>query len=182
MARNARASLVLREESASDGISPARQVNLGCGRWVAANSHIASMGRWDRLRTKRDEHESGVKIPAREGDDQMHVQLAFGAKITEEYGGDFRRLFPWPETVETPWGSAWMTIKPGTSSMPHSHDEQETFIILNGEGQMKVNEEARDVGKGDVIYLPPFSKHSLTNTSANEPLELLCIWWNADRT
>jgi mannose-6-phosphate isomerase-like protein (cupin superfamily) len=113
------------------------------------------------------------------GEDEMYVQPAATAKSADEYGGDFRRLHPWPDAVETPWGSAWMTIRPGTSSMPHSHDEQETFIILNGTGEMKVNEETRAVAKGDVIYLPPFSQHSLVNTSASEPLELLCIWWNA---
>jgi mannose-6-phosphate isomerase-like protein (cupin superfamily) len=110
----------------------------------------------------------------------MYVQPAAQAKPNEEYGGAFRRLFPWPETVQTPWGSAWMTIRPGTSSLAHSHDEQETFIILSGSGEMKVGEEVRPVGKGDVIYLPPFSMHSLTNTSADETLELLCIWWDAE--
>jgi len=110
----------------------------------------------------------------------MHVQAASEARITDEYGGDFRRLFPWPDTVETPWGSAWMMIKPGASSLPHNHDEQETFIILKGTGQMSVNDETRAVSKGDVIYLPPFSQHSLLNTSDNEDLELLCIWWEAN--
>jgi mannose-6-phosphate isomerase-like protein (cupin superfamily) len=111
--------------------------------------------------------------------DTMHVQAASEARITDEYGGDFRRLFPWPNTVETPWGSAWMMIKPGASSLPHNHDEQETFIILKGTGQMRVNDETRAVSKGDVIYLPPFSQHSLLNTSDDEDLELLCIWWEA---
>jgi mannose-6-phosphate isomerase-like protein (cupin superfamily) len=110
----------------------------------------------------------------------MHVQAASEARVSDEYGGDFRRLFPWANTAETPWGSAWMVIKPGASSLPHNHDEQETFIILKGNGRMSVNEETRAVGKGDVIYLPPFSQHSLLNTSDNEDLELLCIWWDGE--
>ena len=73
-----------------------------------------------------------------------------------------------------------MVIKPGASSLPHNHDEQETFIILKVNGRMSVNEEMRAVGKGDVIYLPPFSQHSLLNTSDNEDLELLCIWWDGE--
>jgi oxalate decarboxylase/phosphoglucose isomerase-like protein (cupin superfamily) len=43
-----------------------------------------------------------------------------------------------------------------------------------------VNDETRAVRKGDVIYLPPFSQHSLLNTSDSEDLELLCIWWEAN--
>jgi len=112
---------------------------------------------------------------------QMYMQPVSEAEVKDEYGGDFRRLFPWPDTVETPWGSAWMTIKPGTSSMPHSHGERETFIILSGGGEMRVGEERRPVVKGDVIYLPPFSEHSLTNTSADQALELLCIWWDEEK-
>lgn len=109
----------------------------------------------------------------------MHVQPASQATLSKEYGGQFRRLFPWPETVDTPWGSAWMTIKPGTSSLPHAHDERETFIIVSGAGEMTVDQQSRGVSRGDVIYLPPFSRHSLRNTSADEDLELLCIWWDA---
>src|ERR1700712_1278725 len=105
----------------------------------------------------------------------MHVQAASEAKTADEYGGEFRRLFPWPETVETPWGSAWMTVKPGSSSLPHAHSELETFIILSGTGVMTVDEESRPVARGDVIYLPSGSQHSLQNTSAFQSLELLCI-------
>jgi mannose-6-phosphate isomerase-like protein (cupin superfamily) len=108
----------------------------------------------------------------------MHIQTASDAKITDEYGGDFRRLFPWHGTVETPWGSAWMTVKPGTSSIPHSHAERETFIILGGSGVMTVDRESRPVARGDVIYLPSGSQHSLRNSSASENLELLCVWWD----
>ncbi|MBV9564819.1 MAG: cupin domain-containing protein [Bradyrhizobium sp.] len=110
----------------------------------------------------------------------MHIQAASDAKTKNEYGGDFRRLFPWPETVDTPWGSAWMTVKPGSSSTPHSHAERETFIILDGTGLMTVDQESRQVTKGDVIYLPPESQHSLQNTSASQDLELLCIWWTSN--
>jgi len=109
----------------------------------------------------------------------MYVQPVSDSKVTNEYGGDFRRLLPCPETVETPWGSAWMIIKPGTSLVPHDHDERETFIILKGRGEMTVNDETRVVSKGDVVYLPPFSQHSLVNTAETDDLELLSIWWDA---
>ena len=107
----------------------------------------------------------------------MFVQAASEARISDEYGGEFRRLYPWPNIVDTPWGSAWMVITPGTGSTPHSHDENETFIILSGRGEMTVNDEVRVVEKGDVVYLPPFSRHTLRNLSEIKNLEMLCIWW-----
>jgi len=99
--------------------------------------------------------------------------------IKSEYGGDFRRLYPWKDVATPPWGSAWMTIAPQQSSYPHDHDEEETFIIISGEGEMNIDGEKRLVEKGDLIYLPRFSTHKLRNISETESLELLTIWWGA---
>ena len=110
----------------------------------------------------------------------MHVRTTAESQVSNEYGGKFRRLYPWPAFVDTPWGSAWMTVLPGTASTPHAHDEHETFIILSGEGIMVVDAEERPVTRGDVIYLPPFSKHELRNPSEDRDLELPCIWWGGN--
>ena len=107
----------------------------------------------------------------------MFIGRSGTAMSTREYGGDFRRLYPWRSVVDTPWGSAWMTIAPGEASTAHSHDEEETFIIISGSGVMRVDDEQEAVGKGDVIFLPRFSEHQLKNTSTTNPLEFLCIWW-----
>lgn len=109
----------------------------------------------------------------------MHIRKANTDLTKAEYGGEFRRLYPWAEVVTPPWGSAWMTVAPGTKSTRHNHDEDETFIILSGSGVMHVDEEKQPVERGDVIYLPRFSQHYLENTSTNIPLEMLTIWWGA---
>ncbi len=109
----------------------------------------------------------------------MHIRKASTDVSKSEYGGDFRRIYPWAEVATPPWGSAWMTIAPGQTSNPHNHDEDETFIILSGTGFMTVDSETKPVEKGDVIYLPRFSQHHLQNASSMQPLELLCVWWGA---
>ncbi len=68
-------------------------------------------------------------------------------------------------------------MPPGSSTTPHSHDEEETFIVVRGLGRMSVDGRERDVATGDAIYLEPFSAHTIANRSASEPLEFLCIWW-----
>lgn len=98
--------------------------------------------------------------------------------FTDEYGCHFRRLFPWGVTRQSPFGSAWAVVGPGTSTTPHAHDEEETFIFLGGEGTMSVDGHEFPVGKGDTVYLEPFSAHTVRNTG-REPLELLCVWWGA---
>ncbi|WP_062915132.1 cupin domain-containing protein [Paraburkholderia caribensis] len=84
--------------------------------------------------------------------------------------------------METPdWGGAWMVIAPQSSSTPHDHDEEETFFVLSGNGEMTVDDETRVVGPGDMIYLPRFSRHTLKNIATNEDLKILCIWWGAPK-
>ncbi|WP_051376671.1 cupin domain-containing protein [Burkholderia sp. WSM2232] len=109
----------------------------------------------------------------------MKIRKASTDVSKQEYGGDFRRLYPWEGVANPPWGGAWMTIAPGQTSTPHNHDEEETFLILSGNGEMEVDGERRVIEKGDVIYLPRFSTHKLRNISSAMPLELLCIWWGA---
>ncbi len=109
----------------------------------------------------------------------MQIRKASTDIAKEEYGGTFRRLYPWEGIANPPWGSAWMTIAPDQASIPHNHDEEETFLILSGDGEMEVDGATRIVEKGDVIYLPRFSNHKLRNISSTSALELLCIWWGA---
>lgn len=72
-----------------------------------------------------------------------------------------------------------MVVEPGGASTPHNHDEEETFIFVEGEGLMVVNDEERQVANGDVVYLPRFSQHFVRNTSKDVALRFLCIWWGA---
>lgn len=111
----------------------------------------------------------------------MYIGLASKAEVKNEYGCLFRRLCPWKGVIEPPWGSAWCTVAPGTSTTKHSHDEKETFLILSGTGEMSVNGENQTVSKGDIVYLPPFSEHTIKNISQAEELEVLCIWWDAGK-
>jgi mannose-6-phosphate isomerase-like protein (cupin superfamily) len=110
----------------------------------------------------------------------MDVQCATAATVQHEKGYSMRRLFPWRERADTPWGSAWIVIAPGGQTPPHWHDEEETFVVMSGAGAMTVDGETKHVTKGDVIYLPRCSIHVLRNTDTCEQLEMLCIWWGGD--
>jgi len=70
-----------------------------------------------------------------------------------------------------------MTIlPPGRSSSFHSHDaECETWIIVSGQGEVRVGEEREAVGPESVVFLPPNIKHQIINT-AQEPLRMFWIY------
>lgn len=95
-----------------------------------------------------------------------------------EYGSLLRRIYPWNKTRKSPFGSGIIIVQPGETTEPHNHDEEESFIILEGEGVINVDGETEKVYQEDVIYFEPFSVHSLHNTGG-KPLKFLAVWWGA---
>ena len=73
--------------------------------------------------------------------------------------------------------SVGMTILPsGKSSSFHSHDvECETWIIVSGEGEVRVGEERELVGPESVVFLPRNIKHQIIN-NGQEPLRMFWIY------
>ncbi|KEO82585.1 class I tRNA ligase family protein [Tumebacillus flagellatus] len=107
----------------------------------------------------------------------MYILRAQDSTVTQEYGIQCRRLYPWKDVVQPPFGSLLGVVEPGETSSPHNHHEGETFFIVRGSGLMKVDDETAEVSAGDLIYMPAFTKHSLKNTSATEQLVFLTVWW-----
>jgi mannose-6-phosphate isomerase-like protein (cupin superfamily) len=109
----------------------------------------------------------------------MQIARARGAATAYEYGCDLRRLYPWSGVADPLWGSAIASVRPGEATSPHSHDEEETFIILAGQGSITIDGESENVETGDVIYLPRNSHHAIANGSASERLDFLTIYWGS---
>lgn len=109
----------------------------------------------------------------------MHIQYSKEATSHYEYGCDMRRLYPWNNVAEPLWGNAICSVRPGESTTPHDHDEEETFLIQSGLGVITVDGEAAEVEAGDLIYLPRHSTHTIENRSQDQPLEFLTIFWGS---
>jgi quercetin dioxygenase-like cupin family protein len=58
----------------------------------------------------------------------------------------------------------WVRVEPGSRQRPHSHDPQQVYVIVEGEGRMQVGEETRDVTRGDLVFIPPGAEHGIVNT------------------
>lgn len=60
----------------------------------------------------------------------------------------------------------YMELPPGTSIGYHEHKQnEEVYVVLEGQGRMTVNGEERDVKPGDVILNKPNWSHGLENAS-----------------
>ncbi|MCX5916850.1 MAG: cupin domain-containing protein [Deltaproteobacteria bacterium] len=70
-----------------------------------------------------------------------------------------------------------MTIlPPGESSSFHSHGrEHETWIIVSGEGEVRVGDESQGVEPETVIFLKPQIPHQIKNTG-RIPLRMFWIY------
>lgn len=66
-------------------------------------------------------------------------------------------------------------IKPGDQTTPHAHFEPEFFFIIRGQGIMTIGENSRSIQAGDLVKIPSFTQHQLTNTE-NESLEFLSVY------
>ena len=63
---------------------------------------------------------------------------------------------------------------PGASSNYHSHDWEHEVFVLAGEGALVTEEGEIPLKANDVVYVPPYEKHCLTNKS-QDTFRFICL-------
>ena len=87
------------------------------------------------------------------------------------------------EKTQRPWGTyevlldddnckvKKISVKPGQSpSYQYHHKRAEDWIIIQGEGNVRLNEDSFSVAAGQSIHVPVLAKHSIKNTSDSTDL------------
>jgi mannose-6-phosphate isomerase-like protein (cupin superfamily) len=69
-------------------------------------------------------------------------------------------------------------LKPGcrTEGVIHQEPYDEVYYVLSGEAVLHLADEAYDIGKDTIIFIPGGTFHSLDNKSQTEDFVLLTIW------
>ena len=95
------------------------------------------------------------------------------AYVTRD-GSEIRELIH-PDTQGNKQQSlAEAIIKPGEITLLHKHiRSEEIYFILQGEGDMNLDNKTIQVNSGDSICIMPGTKHNIRNTG-NEDLKILC--------
>ena len=69
---------------------------------------------------------------------------------------------------------AQFTLETGKKSKRHKMKSSEIYYILEGKGNLKIDNESHHVQKDDSVYVPPNSKQMIEN-EGDENLRFLCI-------
>jgi len=69
---------------------------------------------------------------------------------------------------------AQFTLEPGKKSKLHKISSSEIYYILEGCGNLKINEDTHHIKKDDSVYVPPNSKQFIENSGLVN-LKFLCI-------
>lgn len=95
-----------------------------------------------------------------------------GALICREILGEYERLARGIKFIHD------NVLEPGVSIGEHRHDDdEEAYVILEGEGMMLVDGESTSVAAGDICLTRPGHSHSLVNTGPT-PMRLLVVGVN----
>ena len=89
-------------------------------------------------------------------------------------GSEIRELLSYRNSAIRNQSLAEARLEAGQATTPHYHPRaEEIYFIVSGSGQMRIDNEAQDVGRGDAIAIPPGAVHQIVNTG-NSDLRLLC--------
>jgi mannose-6-phosphate isomerase-like protein (cupin superfamily) len=83
-------------------------------------------------------------------------------------------LSPLKEEVSIRYSLAHAKVKPGEITYAHRLRSSEIYYILEGEGEMYIDNEKEKVFAGQIIYIPPNSIQRIKNTGMID-LIFLCI-------
>jgi len=70
-------------------------------------------------------------------------------------------------------------IYPTGTTTGHTHDDEEVYFVVSGEGIMVVGDEEYPIKAGDGLYVPPGVFHT-TKQTGNQPLHV--VWVNGKIT
>lgn len=73
----------------------------------------------------------------------------------------------------------YTVIYPTGTTTGHTHDEEEVYFVISGEGVMQVGEDKFDIKPGDALYVPPGEYHT-TFQKGNIPLTVVWVTGKLD--
>ena len=75
----------------------------------------------------------------------------------------------------TNFSLGFVVLEPNGGQVPwHNQEQEETYFVIEGEGEMCLGEERQSVSSGQAVYIPSGVFHQLTNTGSTPMKMLYC--------
>lgn len=68
------------------------------------------------------------------------------------------------------------TLKPGCRTEGGAHEDTEIYYIVDGAGDLWLDDDCIPVKNGDIIVIPPHVFHWIDNTKSDRPFVLFTLW------
>lgn len=69
-----------------------------------------------------------------------------------------------------------VTLEPEGGQVPwHNQEQEELYFVIEGEGEMCLGAERRELRSGQAVYIPPGVFHQITNVGAR-PLRMIYVY------
>ena len=94
----------------------------------------------------------------------MYVKDLAGAPKGELEGLVSHVLLQEGDVAGSELAVTWVEVDPGAKQPRHSHEPQQTYVITRGSGVMHIGGEDREVGVGNLIFIPSGIEHGIDNT------------------
>jgi mannose-6-phosphate isomerase-like protein (cupin superfamily) len=108
------------------------------------------------------------------------VFLPFSPIQNRDYGTI--RLFAPPNFEPFPFRYSIFTVSPYASTTPDQHEVFETWVVLDGRGDLILGgEEKFEIESGDVVQIRSMQIHQVRNLQAGE-LKIFSFWWKHAET
>lgn len=69
------------------------------------------------------------------------------------------------DLFDTGFTVTWVDVASRSRQRPHDNPSEQVYVITAGSGRMLVGEEERQVGSGNLIYVPTGAVHGIEKTS-----------------
>jgi len=62
----------------------------------------------------------------------------------------------------------YVVIPPGASVPEHAHEQEEVYLVLSGNGEIKIGDETRPIQGVSSVYIPSGLPHTLSNVGTED--------------
>lgn len=107
----------------------------------------------------------------------MQVLKSSSAELAAEFGILTGRWTQYTQLSGVPFDAMWCVVPPGGRSNPDCHPERELVVVVQGMATVCASGRDEPAPAGTAVMLDSREEHVLVNTSAQDPLVVLSLYW-----